>query len=238
MAKDFSESGLEPSWTTPSLWKGSAQVPRCYESHPSLKLAGFEIWGGSCLYPSVKDADVYIGFDTGMHLTPKPYPWERDTKPRAVEVYFHIADGTAPKDPAQFKKMIVWTALQLQMGKKVHAGCIGGHGRTGLFLAALYTHMTGEKDSITHVRNTYCNKAVESATQVAFLNKHYGIKEVTGSKAAIVMRKPKSGWDDDGWESRPSSSKAYIPPPKLVPSLGKGVITPVGSLRNIWSAPK
>ena len=75
------------------------------------------------------------------------------------------------------QQLITWTVDQLHAGHKVHAGCIGGHGRTGLFLAALYAHMTGEADAIAHVRKHYCEKAVETKKQVDFLVKHFGVKE-------------------------------------------------------------
>ena len=86
-----------------------------------------------------------------------------------------------PDDPAEFKKMVTWTLQQLDEGKKVHCGCIGGHGRTGTFLAALCAE-AGEKDAITYVRKNYCKKAVESTKQAEFLTKHFGVTEVEGYK--------------------------------------------------------
>lgn len=150
---------------------------RCYESHPALPVGEFLIYGGSCAYPVVKDADVYVGLDYSHATSPKAYPWEQGDS-----FLFHIQDMHAPSDPKQFKNLIDWICVQLISQRKVHVGCIGGHGRTGTVLAAVVRQMTGEKDAITYVREHYCSKAVESTSQVGFLEKHYGILRVTGAK--------------------------------------------------------
>lgn len=163
--------------------KGSSKImPRCYESHPPYEIVeGVFIYGGSCSYPIVKDADVYGGFDAGMRFSGGKYPWSNEAG-GPVEFLFSISDMRAPKDPAEFRKMIEWLAEQLLAGKKVHLGCIGGHGRTGMVLAALRKHMADDADAITHVRQHYCKKVVETSEQTAWLEKHWGIKPVAGSK--------------------------------------------------------
>lgn len=156
----------------------NAQYPkRCFETHPPLKIGNHLIYGGSCISPSVSDADIYIGFDMGMRYSLKGYPWNE-----GESVLFPIQDMGVPKDLEQFNLMIEWIAVQLAAQKKVHLGCIGGHGRTGLVLAALVKHMTGEVDAITYVRDNYCQKAVESTAQVEWLNKNFGITPVAGAK--------------------------------------------------------
>lgn len=152
---------------------------RCYHTHPALKLPGTDlvIYGGSCISPSVKDADVYIGFDYGMRMPDKNYPWLGRSA-----VLFEIPDMTAPKNVEEFKTLLSWTIDQLEDGKKVHAGCIGGHGRTGTFFAALVSRF-GEQDAVTYVRAHYCQKAVESVEQVKFLEKHFVVLPVTPTKS-------------------------------------------------------
>lgn len=148
-------------------------MKRCYHSHPALPLTeGMEIYGGSCLDPEVLDADVYIGFDSGMRFTKRHFPWNE-----GEEVLYRIFDRKAPENIPQFDKLLDWTVEQLKAGKKVHAGCVGGHGRTGLFLAALYFKMSGDKDAIKYVRENYCAKAVESVEQVKFLVSQYGMSK-------------------------------------------------------------
>lgn len=144
----------------------------CHVSHKPLPLKdGIVIHGGSCINPKVKKADIYIGFDHGMEMTKRRHPWNGST-----DVYFPITDRSVPKDVKEFKKLIEWTVEKLEAGKKVHAGCIGGHGRTGLFFAALVISMGISNDPIAYVRKNYCKKAVESKEQVEFLVTHFGAK--------------------------------------------------------------
>lgn len=161
---------------------------RCYSTHPPYEVApGLVIYGGSCVTPAVTDADVYVGLDWGMQFQAKPpYPWsavKNDTGP--VEFMFRISDMKAPADEVEFRNMVVWLGQQLQAGKKVHVGCIGGHGRTGTLFAALRAHLMQDPDPITHVRQNYCEKAVESLEQIEFLAKYYGAKPVMALKAAL-----------------------------------------------------
>lgn len=156
-------------------------APRCYETHPPYEIApGIVIYGGSCISPIVHDADVYVGFDAGMKFKAGGYPWNQQKGP--VEFLFRIADMQTPVDEVEFAKMITWLDQQLIAGKKIHMGCIGGHGRTGLVLAALRKHMTGDVDATQHVRDNYCKKVVESKTQVDWLKKHWGINPVEPTK--------------------------------------------------------
>lgn len=172
----------------------------CYYSHPALDLGdGLVIYGGNCGKPVVTDADVYLGFD---HSGPdnRPYPWgASDGGP--IRIRYHISDGAAPNDPESFKAMVAWVADRLRAGDKVHVGCIGGHGRTGLFLAALVNHMMGDKDAAQYVRDHYCERAIESAAQVKFLTKHYGVKRVAPRSisyggALTAKQRALSAWDD------------------------------------------
>ncbi len=162
-------------------WGGSAQqYKRCYETHPALSLgSGVQVYGGSCSSPIITDADVYVGLDLSIKKSTMSYPWEP-----GESFLFYIQDMHAPADAVQFKKLIDWLAVQLTAQKKVHIGCIGGHGRTGTVLAALTKVMTGEVDAIGYVRENYCKKAVESHEQVAFLMKHFGINNAVPAKSA------------------------------------------------------
>lgn len=169
--------------TSSSGSSGYKSTPRCYESHPPYEIApGILIYGGSCHYPIVKDADIYGGFDSGMRFqSNSQYPWAKAEGP--VEFLFKITDMQAPSDPIEFSRMIGWLSAQLKAGKKVHLGCIGGHGRTGLVFAALRKNLTGDENATQHVRDNYCQKVVESQTQVDWLQKHFGIAPVAPTKA-------------------------------------------------------
>ena len=171
------------------MMKEIARKASCYASHPPMPLTGgLVIYGGSCLNPVVTDADLYIGFDRGMKFTGGQYPWTGYD-----EILVKVADQGVP-DHDVLKNLVEWTVTALQSGKKVHAGCIGGHGRTGLFLAALFHAMTGRKDAGQVVRDTYCSKAIESQAQVDFLHKHFGIERIKPRHEKVPVRSSKS-WD-------------------------------------------
>lgn len=151
---------------------------RCYESHPPLPLKdGLIIYGGSCSTPIIHDADVYVGFDFSMKKSSMSYPWVP-----GESFLFPIQDMGVPHDLAQFKKLVEWLEVQLIAKKKVHVGCIGGHGRTGLVLSVLVHNMLDMPDSTLYVREKYCEKAVESVAQVDWLFQHFGIKKVAPRK--------------------------------------------------------
>lgn len=157
----------------------------CWKTHPAFQIGEYTVYGGSCSTPLIKDADIYIGFDHSMDVPPPLYPWQPKpaTDCKKLHIYFFIQDMSVPKDAAEFKNMVIWAAGQVREGKKLHAGCIGGHGRTGLFLAALVQELIGEDDAITYVRKHYCDHAVETTSQVNWLVQHFGIKPIQGAKA-------------------------------------------------------
>lgn len=164
-------------------YKGKTPIaPRCHTTHPTLKLGKGELLGASCGSP--RDGfDVYIGFCYTMKLQHQPYPWELKTDP-VIEFPFEIIDMKAPSNPAQFAKLVDWVVGMLDAGKRIHVGCIGGHGRTGTFLAALVSKYPGiTDDPIAWVRKNHCVKAVESKVQIDFLIKHFGCKTAKPTKA-------------------------------------------------------
>jgi len=163
--------------------KGFGGFERCHSKHPTLKLGGGELVGASCNAPR-KGFDIYVGLDWGMHRESMNYPWEPKAS-EVVEIYFPIRDGGIPKDVGQFKKMVVWLAEQLGTGKRVHIGCIGGHGRTGTLIAALVSHIHGDTKAGEWVREHYCKQAIETAEQVKFLEDTFGIEPVAPSKKSF-----------------------------------------------------
>jgi hypothetical protein len=166
--------GGQSSATTVS----SKTFKRCLDDHPGLKIGEFTVYGGSCSEPRVMDADIYVGLDRSMEIGPKGYPWNG-----GESFLFYIKDMGIPTDTEEFKKMIDWLVVQIKEGKKVHVGCIGGHGRTGMVLSALVKVMTGEKDAIQYVRKNYCKKAVETSAQIDFLVKVFGVSQAEGTKS-------------------------------------------------------
>jgi hypothetical protein len=156
---------------------------RCAHSHPVVKLGAGEFHGGIAADPK-DELDVYVSLDWGTASHPSMYPWNH-AQSGPVFVFFGISDMQAPKNLTEFRKMIEWLAELLRQGKRVHVGCLGGHGRTGMVLAALVFIMNKEVDPIGWVRENYCSRAVESRAQVDFLVKNYGAKDVLGSRASV-----------------------------------------------------
>ena len=221
----FKKTFDEPPSNSFSAKKWDTGFGRCYEKHPELKIPGTElvIYGGSCIWPVVKDADVYIGFDGGMHFGQRSWPWKE-----GHEFLFSITDYRAPSDADEFKKLVSWTVKQLQAGKKVHCGCIGGHGRTGTFLSALVAQMAPSvTDPISFVRENYCHKAVESSEQVEFLVKHFHCTPVPGAKSHSSSKGGKSSWStiEGGASTKAKSSGG---------KLGQGTALPLKSDQSIW----
>ena len=211
---------------SPNFRSGMARGgARCYESHPPLVLGdtGLVIHGGSCGHPMITDADIYIGFDGSMTFSKRHWPWLP-----GHEVLFRITDMQAPDDPQAFRQLVDWTAHRLLDGAKVHCGCVGGHGRTGTFLAALFRVMAGETDATAHVRQHYCKRAVESAAQVAFLERQFGITPAPPAKGATRSR-ASSPTFDDFWDPGPATPK----------SAGKHAkverIEPLPGVSSIWA---
>lgn len=183
----------------------------CYHTHPPLPLPdGTVIYGGSCLNPVVKDADIYVGFDSGHRSTKGAYPWEGK-----YDFLFYIQDMGVPDSSEDFKKLVSWVKEQLEAGKKVHVGCIGGHGRTGTFLSALVS-LYGITDAIQYVRKNYCKKAVESSKQVEFLQEHFGVSSAEGTKSSLlssnygVPSKLSSRFDDNWSQEYGQNDRSVI----------------------------
>lgn len=75
-------------------------------------------------------------------------------------------DGTSPPVGLSFWQKL-WELLP--EGNTV-VSCIGGHGRTGTFLAAMAIALGMKpEDAINHVRKNHCEKAIETLSQEEYL---------------------------------------------------------------------
>ncbi|HEY0819765.1 MAG TPA: hypothetical protein VGD46_13360 [Rhizobacter sp.] len=191
--KDDIDSATSSELDRKDGWHGKGSYGKCHEKHPELTLGGGVILGASCNAPRA-GYDVYVGFDWGMKMPFPPAPWNPLQAPAdtAVHAKFEIQDMNVPKDKDEFDRMVAYLIDQLAMGKRVHIGCIGGHGRTGLVLAVLVKTILGEEDAIEWVRTNHCKKAVETSQQVDWLHTHYGIKKAKASK----------GWSESSFEGK------------------------------------
>lgn len=197
--------------------------PEC--KHKVLKFGEGRIVGGSCLDPS-GGCDIYVALDSGVSTNFITYPWEQN---KFVGFLFPITNFDVPKDKNRFKAMCEWLAAQVQAGKRVHVGCMAGHGRTGMVLAGITYVLTNRQDSIMYVRNNYCEKAVETPEQVDFLANLYGMDK---AKARYARKVTWDAWDDAhqdnalaeeeeiAWAGTTSSRPK--PPSKTVSGLASG----------------
>lgn len=168
------------------------KISPCHKNHPEISLGGGIIRGGSCSYPKA-DYDIYVGLDQSMTTQYPQYPWHHQSD--KVEFLFLITDMAAPSCTIEFQNLLDYLQAQLLLGKRVHIGCIGGHGRTGTVLAALYHQITGDTDAIQWVREHYCDRAVESTAQIDFLVKQYGVSAIDATKTI-----QHSNWTND-WKN-------------------------------------
>ena len=146
---------------------------KCYHSHPKLPIVtqhgSYEIAGGSCILPAAMTYQVFIGLDRGQLRTARSFPWVP-----GEEFCYPIENNKPPKDAESFHDLIRFIWSQVSWRSSVHVGCIGGHGRTGLVLAALVAWVMEREDAIHYVREHYCERAVETQEQFDFLAEHYG----------------------------------------------------------------
>lgn len=160
------------------------QMP-CTFSHAPLMIDSgknqYPIWGASCKKPILKEADIYISLDKDSPVFPFEQPWNENLKNQQHIRYF-IEDFSVPKNIAQFDALVEYTQKKLFENKKIHAGCISAHGRTGMFLSALTQKIScdflqkNKISAIDYVRQNYCEKSVETLEQVFFLMIHYGVQ--------------------------------------------------------------
>lgn len=156
------------------------QYQRCHLTHKPLVIpcdgVDYQITGGSCLDKPNDSVDLFVGLDRGMVRTERQLPWIT-----GEEFLLYIKNNCAPNNAQEFKRAVAYICTTLKSGGSVHIGCIGGHGRTGMVLAAVYYQMTGNKAAIKIVRETYCHKAVETNAQCKFLKENYGMHAYKGS---------------------------------------------------------
>jgi hypothetical protein len=101
--------------------------------------------------------------DFGLYLDPRwSPPWPHD--------HVEWPDFGVPADSADLRTKLVQLLERSQSGELVELGCLGAHGRTGTALACLAV-LAGvpARDAVAWVRNSYCDKAVETPGQMSFV---------------------------------------------------------------------
>ena len=155
----------------------------CTIMHPPLPIIikdkKFEIFGSSSITTNIENADIYISLEKYCTTFEWEQPWLNEKK---QHISYFINDGDVPEDSDNFKKAILFTIDELKKNKKIHIGCISGHGRTGMFLSAIVQETMKDYlikkniSAIDYVRDNYCAHAVENLKQVLFLETTFNIK--------------------------------------------------------------
>lgn len=120
-------------------------------------------------------------------------------------------DYKAPTLKKEEWQAIVDDLMDIEEEKDLIVFCIGGHGRTGTVLSVLYGLVHPDKgDPVKVIREKYCKKAVESNSQLDYIEKITGIKvEETASKTYTYKQ---GKFDGKNWYNGGSNSE---PPKKM-----------------------
>lgn len=111
-----------------------------------------------------------------------------------------------------------WKAFIDALPEKCHVvvNCVGGHGRTGTALACLYLVYAEDTvtgwDAIEFVRNSYCDKAIETDGQeryVLSIAKFYGKQE---GKPTAKKKKSKAKKSSTGSSTSLTNQPTFAPP--------------------------
>lgn len=180
----------------PSSGQGKLHIhagPRCHETHPDLALGGGTLIGGNCHHHERhKDVDLYVALDGVM-----AHPLFDPGKTPARCIYYPITNMSVPQRPDKFKALIDMLVAALAAGDRIHVGCIGGHGRTGMVVAAVVARLGiagPENDAIGWTREHYCQKAVETKAQEGFLAVHFGAKLPVAAQTPYQVDKRHGGF--------------------------------------------
>ena len=90
--------------------------------------------------------------------------------PKTADFILPVRDFSVPKDPRLVNHVLERAIDALLDGKRVYVGCMGGWGRTGLFLAVL-AKAAGCEDPVAYVREKYTARAVETDEQQEYVSK-------------------------------------------------------------------
>ena len=94
----------------------------------------------------------------------------------ALQISIPTKDWSVPAK-AQLDKGLYAAVKQIALGRPIYAGCMGGKGRTGLFMAVL-AKAFGQPFPVEYVRMNYNKHAVETPEQYKFVENYVIPKNV------------------------------------------------------------
>jgi protein-tyrosine phosphatase len=136
----------------------------CSHRGAAVRVGGHEVLAAGLMHvepADLDDADMVVALV-------EPHEDQRGLLAGRPNVrWASIPDFTAP-EPAWLREQAAVVTAALDRGERVLVLCLGGHGRTGTFLAALIALAEpGTTDPVAAVRERHCGRAVETPEQQA-----------------------------------------------------------------------
>jgi len=99
------------------------------------------------------------------------------TAGRLMDVHLPIDDFSVPRHDDEVLKALEKTIRAGLAGRKIYIGCMGGWGRTGLFMALLVKAL-GVEEPVSFIRQHYTPRAVETKEQ-QFYVKNFDVSPIS-----------------------------------------------------------
>lgn len=157
-----------------AFWDPAAERAACTDTSHEHRRFASHLHRSRVVFPdgteltgvSFGSADPYardVTPDFGLYLDERwRPPWPHD--------HLDWPDFSVPGDPPLVVATLESLLRRARAGQRVEVGCYGGHGRTGTALAGLAVLCGHAPDeAVGWVRATYCERAVETDEQEAFV---------------------------------------------------------------------
>lgn len=141
----------------------------CDHWHEKISIGDHFVWASRLLSKRPDDFTP----DAAVYLDPAWADWTKLDPERYLLLEWPDY-GVVEVD--QLRAALQWTNDRMDKGDGLEVGCLGGHGRTGTFLACLLVDREGRgaQESIDAVRSRYCSKAIETPGQEQLVYEYVG----------------------------------------------------------------
>lgn len=182
------------------IWAGKRA--RMHVTKPwALRLQVVDSWACPPQVDSVVEADARARELLPRAVTELPY---------SPTLHIFWEDYSVPDLDGKWWCDLVGAIAKIQ--GDIGVSCLGGHGRTGTILSILaeLSGACGKKDPVLWVRKRYCDQAVESTSQLSY------IEEVTGRRTTAKPPPLTSSWWANKYDSTDPTNKYGVKETKEV----------------------